>query len=516
MAFKKTIKRYLLFAIIISFIASSCQKENTGKPNIIFIYIDDLGYGDVSCYGAMKVKTPNVDYLAANGLRFTDAHCSAATCTPSRFSLLTGMYAFRNDAAILPGDAPLLIEPASATLPAILQKAGYTTGVVGKWHLGLGKGVIDWNGLISPGPLEVGFNYSFIIPATTDRVPTVYVEDHKVANQDPNDPIEVSYKSKIGNEPTGLSNPELLKMKADTQHSNTIINSIGRIGYMRGGKRARFKDEDIADVLTAKAREFITKNKDKPFFLYFSVPDIHVPRAPHERFIGATTMGKRGDVIAEMDWMTGEISKQIETLGLKNKTLIVFTSDNGPVLGDGYDDKAAQLAAGHQPAGNYRGGKYSALEGGTRVPMIAYWPGKIKPGISDALFSQIDMLASLAALIEVPLPGGAAPDSEDKFSVLSGESKTGRDYMLEEAFTLALRKEHWKYIAPQEKGTPDWLKNKKIETGLMQEPQLYNLTDDPGEQHNLAIKHPELVEQLKSELNRIKNVKGTRPGFLTK
>ena len=501
---------WLLLTQLILIDICSAQQTKIEKPNIIFIYIDDLGYGDVSCYGATRVKTPNVDYLAKNGLKFTDAHCTAATCTPSRYSLLTGAYGFRNNAAVLPGDAPLLIKPGSGTLPSLLQKAGYTTGAVGKWHLGLGAGTIDWNGTISPGPLEVGFNYAFIIPATTDRVPTVFVENHQVVNLDPADPIEVSYKNQIGNDPIGLNHPQLLKMGADSQHSNTIVNGIGRIGYMKGGNKARWKDEDIADVVTARAKDFINNNKDKPFFLYFATPDIHVPRAPHERFVGATAMGKRGDVIAEMDWMTGQITNQLEALGLTKNTLIIFSSDNGPVLDDGYDDKAVQLVGAHLPAGVYRGGKYSAFEGGTRVPMIAWWPGKIKPGVSQTLFSQIDLLASLAALVGMQLPPDAAPDSENRLPVLLGRSGKDRGYMLEEAYTLALRKNNWKYIAPQEKGTPDWLKNKKIESGLLQVPQLYDLANDPGEQHNLAEQHPELVKELAAEINRIKNGNKTR------
>lgn len=500
----ETVATVLLIFTIIASGCSAVEKNKEEKPNIILIYIDDLGYGDVSCYGATRVKTPNVDALAKNGLRFTDAHCTAATCTPSRFSLLTGIYAFRNNAAILPGDAPLLIKPGSATLPALLQKAGYATGVVGKWHLGLGLGVLDWNGSLAPGPPEVGFMYSFIIPATTDRVPTVFVENGKVANLDAGDPIEVSYKSKIGNEPTGLSHPEELKMKADTQHSNTIINGISRIGFMKGGRTARWRDEDMADVLTAKAKAFINGNKDKPFFLYFSVPDIHVPRAPHERFAGATTMGKRGDAIVEMDWMTGEITKQIEALGMTKKTLVIFTSDNGPVLDDGYDDKAEEEARGHRPAGNFRGGKYSAFEGGTRVPTIAFWPGKIKSGVSSALFSQIDFLASLAALVNQPLPPGAASDSKNRLPVLLGQTKNTDDAVLEEAFTLALRRGDWKYIAPQEKSTPAWLRNKKVATGLLQTSQLYNLKDDPQETKNVAAQYPAVVKALEEALNRIK------------
>ena len=496
----------LLFVTLFIFVQINVfsQAGISSKPNIIILYADDLGFGDVSCYGASAVKTPGVDYLAANGLKFTDAHCTAATCTPSRFSLLTGMYAFRNNAAILPGDAPLLIQPGTATLPAMLQQAGYTTAVVGKWHLGLGSGAIDWNGTIGPGPNEIGFNYSFILPATTDRVPTVFVENGKVHNLDVNDPIAVSYTEQIGNEPTGLSHPQLLKQNADTQHSNTITNGISRIGYMTGGKKARWVDEDISLVLNERAKHFIIDNKDKPFFLYYPFPNIHVPRTPNQRFVGATKLGARGDVIAEMDWMTGEILKLLDSLGLSKNTLIIFSSDNGPVLDDGYEDFAETLVGDHKPAGIYRGGKYSAFEAGTRVPAITYWPGIIKPGTSDGLFSQIDFFASFAKLVNQEIPAGAAPDSENMLTALLGESKKSRTYMLEESFTLSLRKANWKYISPQEKQTPDWLKNKKIESGLMQTPQLYNLKNDPGEENNLADQYPEIVMELKRELEKIK------------
>ncbi len=479
--------------------------EPSTQPNIVIIYIDDLGYGDVSCYGAAGVQTPNVDFLANNGLKFTDSHCGASTCTPSRFSLLTGTYAFRNKAAVLPGDAPLLIKPGSLTLPAMLQNAGYTTAVVGKWHLGLGNGRIDWNGTVQPGPNETGFNYSFIIPATTDRVPTVYVENGKVPNLDPSDPIEVSYSHLIGDEPTGLSNPEMLKMKADTQHSNTIVNGISRIGFMKGGKKAVWKDEDIADVLTAKAKIFIKENKERPFFLYFSVPDIHVPRAPNERFVGSTTMGRRGDVITEMDWMTGEITKQLETLGLKNNTLIIFTSDNGPVLDDGYVDEAVEKLGEHDPSAGFRGGKYSAFEAGTRVPTINYWPGKIKPGVSDAIWSQVDMEASLAALTGQQLQKSEAPDSRNVLAAMLGKTKQGTTWLLEESYTLSIRKGQWKFIAPQEEPTPKWLQNKAIETGLNTIDQLYDLQKDPFEKNNIAQQYPALVAELKGELKKIKS-----------
>jgi arylsulfatase A-like enzyme len=480
------------------------QSQHPDKPNIIIIYVDDLGYGDVGCYGARGVKTPNIDYLADNGLRFTDAHATASTCTPSRFSMLTGSYAFRNEAAILPGDAPLLIRPGTSTLPGMLQKAGYTTAVIGKWHLGLGNGTPAWNAELKPGPEEIGFNYSFIVPATLDRVPTVFIEDHKVVNADPRDPIAVNYNSPIGNLPTGLEHPEMLKFKADSQHSGTIVDSISRIGFMTGGKAAWWKDEDIADVLVNKVKSFIAESKTVPFFLYFALTDIHVPRDPNPRFLRKSTMGARGDAIAEMDWSVGEVVKTLDSLGLAGNTMLIFTSDNGPVLDDGYDDKAEELVNDHKPGGPFRGGKYSAFEAGTRMPTITYWPGKIRPGVSDALLSQVDFFASFAALTHQPLKN-EAPDSFNMLDVITGKFRKGRPTMLEESYTFALRSGKWKYIAPQTKPVPSWLKNKRVETGLSYSPQLYNLQIDPAEQNNVASDYPVILKDLINKLDKIKN-----------
>ncbi|HKY53326.1 MAG TPA: sulfatase-like hydrolase/transferase, partial [Anaerolineales bacterium] len=341
------------------------------KPNVILIYTDDLGYGDLSCYGAKQIQTPNIDRLAKEGRLFRNAYATSATCTPSRFSMLTGVYAWRRkDTGIAPGNAQLLIDPNKITLPAIFKKAGYKTSVVGKWHLGLGdKQGPQWNEAIKPGPLELGFDESFIIPATVDRVPCVFVEGHHVVNFDPSDPIEVSYKNKIGNQPTGIENPELLKMKPSHGHDQTIVNGISRIGFMKGGKKALWRDEDIADILTKRALSFIQRNAEESFFLYFSTHDIHVPRVPHERFAGKNSMGPRGDVILQLDWSVGEILKQLDAYKISDKTIIIFTSDNGPVVDDGYNDQAVDRLGSHKPAGHLRGGKYSAFEGGTRVPL---------------------------------------------------------------------------------------------------------------------------------------------------
>jgi arylsulfatase A len=472
-------------------------------PNIVIFYVDDLGYGDVGSYGAIGVETPNIDRLAANGVRFTDAHSSAATCTPSRYSLLTGEHGFRRNAAILRGDAPLLIPTDKPTLPAMLKRAGYTTAVVGKWHLGLGDGDLDWNEAIRPGPLEIGFDYAFLLPATGDRVPTVYVENHQVVNLDSTDPIEVSYKGKVGSRPTGYENPELLRYETDSQHNKTIVNGVSRIGHMAGGESALWVDEEFPDVFSAKAAEFIRANKDRPFFLFHSFHDIHVPRLPNPRFQGKSTMGPRGDAIAQTDWIVGALVDELEELGIAENTLLIFTSDNGPVLNDGYEDQALELVGEHKPAGPLRGSKYSAFEGGTRVPTITYWPGKIKPGNSGALVSQLDIYASIGRLVDEELSDHEAIDSRDQLAVWLGQSEAGRDYLVEESVGgLVLRYGSWKYIPGVEnprRGT----NTKGVEVGFAKVPQLYDLGTDIGEQVNLAAQHPELVSTLQVRFERI-------------
>lgn len=491
---------------MLSMLSCNSSVRNTkaeSKPNIVIIYADDLGYGDIGVNGAKGVKTPNIERLAHNGVNFTDAHCSAATCTPSRFSLLTGCYGFRNNAAVLPGDAPLIIDPAKGTLPSMLKKAGYTTGVVGKWHLGLGSGMVNWNEEIKPGPREIGFDYSFLIPATGDRVPCVFVENQKVVGVDPADPIMVSYGSEIDGYPTGTAHPEMLKVKADLQHSNTIVNGVSRIGYMSGGKNSLWKDENFPFTLTKKASAFIDENKSHPFFLYLAFHDIHVPRRPNEEFTGASTMGARGDAIAQMDWCVGEVVKHLEELGLAKNTLIIFSSDNGPILDDGYDDKAVEMLGDHRPAGPYSGAKYSILEAGTRMPTIVFWPGKVNPGTSSALLTQVDLYASLANLVGQQVVPGDAIDSRNHLDAWLGRSERGREYLLEEAYTLALRKGDWKYIRPQSGGTPDWMKNKHVNSGLSSEIQLFNLKDDVSETNNVAKDHPEIVAELSQKLDSI-------------
>ncbi|MED5277663.1 MAG: sulfatase-like hydrolase/transferase, partial [Verrucomicrobiota bacterium] len=384
-----------LCAILLSVFPALGQAAAAEKPNIIVIMADDLGYGDIGCYGAKpkNLKTPHIDKLAANGLRFTSGYCSASTCTPTRFSFLTGKYAFRqSNTGIAPPNGPAIIQPGIETLPTLMKKAGYATAVIGKWHLGLGgPSGPDWNGELKPGPRDIGFDYCYLLPTTNDRVPQVYVENWRVKNLDPNDPLWVGRKKPSPDHPTGITHRSTLKMDWSHGHNSTIHNGISRIGFYTGGHAARFRDEDLADEWVNQSNKWIESNKDNPFFLFFSSHDLHVPRIPHERFRGTSALSYRGDVIVQLDWCVGELVKTLDRLKLSDNTLIVFCSDNGPVGDDGYKDEALEKMANHSPNGPFSGGKYSVLEGGTRTPFITYWPGKIKPGVSDEIVCTIDM-----------------------------------------------------------------------------------------------------------------------------
>ena len=508
----RILKSIVLLLIVVFFWVSLAQAQPVqSKPNIIIIYADDLGYADVGCYGATQVKTPNIDRLANEGLLFTDGHAPAATCTPSRFAMLTGQYAWRqNGTGIARVDASLIIVRETMTMPDLMKKSGSQTGVVGKWHLGLGpNGGPNWNARIKPGPLEIGFDYAFLIPATGDRVPCVYVENHHVVNLDPKDPIQVNFKKRVGSEPIGKEHPELLKMHPSHGHDRTIINGISRIGYMTGGKTAHWKDEDMADDITSKALKFIDRNAAEPFFLFFSLHDIHVPRVPHPRFVGKTAMGPRGDAIVQTDWCVGEIMEKLDDLNIADSTLILFTSDNGPVIDDGYQDDAVEKLVKHNPAGPLRGGKYSAFEAGTRVPWIMRWPGKIKPGKSSALVSQVDLPSSFAHLANVEVPHDAIPDSFNVMDALLGNSKSGRDHLVEQARTLSLRVGEWKWISPA-KGARI---NKNTNTELGNDPKglLYYLGDDLGEKRELSNAYPEKAQEMERLLSQIKENKRSRP-----
>jgi len=463
-------------------------------PNVLIIYTDDLGYGDLSCYGATAIQTPNIDSLAKDGLRFTDAYAAASTCPPSRFSLLTGSYPWRQQGTgIAKGDANLIINTQRQTLPSMMQKAGYTTGCIGKWHLGLGRAKIDWNSQITPGANEIGLNYSFILPATNDRPPCVFLENGTVANLDPNDPLFVSYRKKVGSDPTVKEFPDRVKMKTrpGDHHNGTIHGGVGRIGTMSGGNAARWDDETMADDLTAKAIQFITRQQkqNRPFFLYFSTVDVHAPRLYHPRFKGKSGLGPRGDMTLQLDDTVGKLLTYLRSAKLMENTLIIFSSDNGPKLEDAYLDGslAAAQKKNFNPAGPLRGTKYTLFEGGTRVPFIVYWKGHIKPGVSHAIFGQVDLLATLAELTGQSITDPTTSDSQNHLSALLGKSKTARETIIcgQHPNQLAIRHSHWKLISGKH-------------------PLLYNLNNDLAEKNNLNKQSPEKIKLLLHKLQKEK------------
>lgn len=479
------------------------------RPNVIFLVADDLGYGDLGCYGAKNVETPNADSVAASGLRFTNCHASAATSTPSRYSILTGQYAWRKPGTeVLPGNAGLIIGPEQYTVARMFQDAGYKTAAIGKWHLGLGSkaGEQDWNGTLDHTPRNIGFDYHYIQAATADRVPCVYIEQDTIANRDPESPIEVSYRQNFPGEPTGRDHRHALKLDWTHGHDQTIVDSISRIGYSRGGGKALWKDENIADSIAEHSRRFIMEHKDEPFFMWLCTNDVHVPRWPHARFRGQSPMGLRGDAISSFDWTVGQVLAALDSAGVRDNTLLIITSDNGPVCDDGYDDKAFELLNGHQPTGGARGDKYSNYEGGTKVPLIVSWPAKVKPDSAavETLVSLIDLFGSTAALTGSTLPEGAAPDSQNMLPQLLGQSRVDRPWVAElgQMWTVSLRTPQWKFIPGGKRNAPllGWPAighdGKVIELGESLEPQLFDIVNDPLEATNLAPRMPEKVAEL--------------------
>jgi arylsulfatase A-like enzyme len=392
------------------------------------------------------------------------------------------------------------------TLPKLFKQAGYHTAVIGKWHLGLGKRGVktDWNGAVAPGPLEVGFDDAFLLPYTNDRVPCVYLKNHHVVNLDPSDPLYIgSYKSvqKSGSTlyPDGRKNPEAMTFYKSTHaHNNSVINGIGRIGYQSGGKSALWDDSTMTQVFVDHVREYIARHRKEPFFLFYTPQNIHVPRVPAPRFRGKTTLGYRGDSMVELDWAVGEVLRAVEENGLTENTLIIFSSDNGPTFNDGYDDGTTVLCSnedvdhGHDASGLWRGGKYQILEGGTRVPFIVSWPNHVKAGQSDALVSQVDLLASFAAMLHISLPKESAGDSRNMLDTFLGQSAQGLPFMIEESRKLALRQGKWKYVQPAHPGWPPH--RPPVERGL------YNLQNDPLETNNLISAYPEKAQAMEAFL----------------
>jgi arylsulfatase A-like enzyme len=496
--------------LLLAGLLSSQVSSAAEKPNIVVIMADDMGYGDLSCYGATRVKTPHIDRLASEGQRFTSGYCSASTCTPTRYSFLTGNYAFRRKGTgIAPPNSPAIIQPGTETIASLLQSVGYRTAVIGKWHLGLGgPDGPNWNGELKPGPREIGFGFNFLLPTTNDRVPQVYVQNHRVLNLDPKDPLWVGRKKPSDDHPTGITHRDTLKMDWSHGHNSTIHNGISRIGFYTGGHAARFRDEDLADEWVNQSNKWIESNKDNPFFLFFSSHDLHVPRIPHERFQGKSPLGYRGDSIVQLDWCVGELMKTLDRLKLAENTLIVFCSDNGPVLDDGYKDGAIVNNKDHRAAGPYSGGKYSVLEGGTRTPFITRWKGRIPAGESDKLVCTIDMAASFASMAGAELKKDACIDSFNVLGALLGEKGAkGRDHLVQQdngrGGNYGLRVGNWKLQRHDSKRA----RNIKVETQLANTKvtryRLFDLANDPGEKKNVVDEYPEVAKRLTAQLDKL-------------
>lgn len=511
---------YYGIGLVIIFFLGSCQSQpNAGEkysksfsgerdsPNVVVINVDDLGYGDVGCYGATKVNTPNIDKLAQEGRRFTDAHAASAVCSPSRYALITGQYPSRIDfwkPVFL--KSPLVIDTAQMTVANVMKEAGYATACIGKWHLGFGtEKPVDWNKELKPGPLELGFDYYFGVPVLNSHPPFVYVENHKVVGLVPEDPMVYGEEAKT--------------REFDEKFD---MDAIG------GGKAAHelYEDRKVGTTLKDRAIEWIKEKKEEPFFLYFATTNIHHPFTPAPQFIGKSEAGPYGDFIHELDWMIGEVLNTLEEEGLADNTLVILTSDNGGMLNRGGQNA---WEAGHRQNANLLGFKFDAWEGGHRVPFIARWPGKIPAGTeSDELLSNVDILATLAALVEQPLKENEGPDSYNMLQAFTGSPpEPVRDHLVispSRKKNLAIRKGKWMYISSQGSGGFPGKEigshllggaaatkltgqvNSDIENGKIKADappaQLYDLEADPTQKRNLYDEYPEIAKELQALLEK--------------
>jgi arylsulfatase A-like enzyme len=507
----------LLTALLLAPLAAlhAADERNT-KPNILVILADDVGYGDLGCCGAVKVKTPHIDRLATDGRRFTDAHSASAVCTPSRYALLTGEYPFRKNLwGPVMNASRLVVDTTRTTVASLLRRQGYATACFGKWHLGFGSAPKpDWNADLKPGPLEVGFDYFFGIPVVSSHPPFVWVENHRVVGLDPRDPLV------YGGTPPTQAFPEKMMRPA-----------------ISGGKAAHalYRDEALGATLVEKATAWIRQQHDKPFFLYFATPHIHHPFTPAPRFKGTSECGRYGDYIHEFDWMVGELLRTLDELKLRDNTLVILTSDNGGMLNQGGQDA---WQAGHRLNGNLLGFKFDSWEGGQRVPFIARWPGKIEAGsTSDQLICHVDLLATVALLTAGKLTAADGPDSFNILPALLGRpDQPIRDHVVlapNKKQNLALREGRWVYIGAQggggftgtkpgdhTLGGPAALKftgekNNDIEDGRIKPDapleQLYDLGSDPSQSHNVVREHPEVAARLKARLRDLQTKPRTAP-----
>jgi len=496
------------------------------KPNIILINADDLGYGDLGCYGATKVKTPNIDKLASEGKIFTDAHSASAVCTPSRYALLTGQYPSRaNKGKGVWGPASLtsklLIEPSQLTIANVLKNKGYSTAVIGKWHLGFGKEKTNWEVPLRPGPQDLGFDYYYGVPLVNSSPPYVYVENDLVVGADPNDPL-VYLGGKSDEEPTPITP---IPHEASQRTPNKFKGAVAA--------HKLYNDYTVGTVLAGKAIDWIidktTKEKRDPFFLYMATTHIHHPFTPGKNFQGKSDADLYGDFIQELDWMVGEVIACLEKQGVSDNTLVIFTSDNGAMLNLGGRNA---VKAGHKINGDLLGFKFGVWEGGHRVPFIAKWPGKIEAGsTSNQLICNVDMLATFMALTGQDI---TALENTDSVNILPALLDNPQEQIRNELLLaprkeghLSLRKGKWMYIPAKGSGGFGGNKphhhawggaagvtfvggvNSDIENGKIKEDapkgQLYNLEEDKYQTTNLYNQYPNIVKEMEIALNSYKS-----------
>ncbi|MEZ5394578.1 MAG: arylsulfatase [Bryobacterales bacterium] len=481
-------------------------------PNIVILFADDVGYGDLGVYGATHVRTPNLDRLASQGRRFTDAHSASAVCTPSRYALITGRYPVRAENLWGPKflKTPLLIDPDRTTLADIAHDAGYATAAIGKWHLGFGSTEpTDWNAPLKPGPLELGFDHYFGVPVVNSHPPFVFVEDHGVVGWDPADPF-------------------VYDQTAETRPFDEKFG-VDQIGGAKAA-HALYDDEKVGETLTAKAVDWIQQKAggDKPFLLYFATTNIHHPFTPAPRFQGTSDAGRYGDFLQELDWIAGEVMQALDEAGVADNTLLIFTSDNGGMLNRGGQDA---WKAGHHQNGELLGFKFDAWEGGHRVPFLARWPGRIPAdSVSKSLISNVDLAGTVAALVGRELRPEECEDSFNLLPALTGPVDVQvRDHLLIAPFHkthLSLRRGDWMYIGAQGHGgfsaknpgdhafggPPAFAftgaVNSDIADGKIKPDappaQLYNLAEDVRERTNVIAEHPDVAEAMRTEMEHIR------------
>jgi len=507
----RSITAYLLLTMAIAIVAATDVNAAAKKPNIIIILADDLGFGDVACYNPQsKVQTPHLDRMASEGMRFTDAHSPASICTPTRLSLLTGRHFFRvkGGGRIFVGvGGPSLIEQGRLTLPQMLKNEGYTTAAVGKWHVGLtffdkqGRAIdketypdmgglervqqIDYTRPIPDGPVNRGFD-CFFGTACCPTTDTLYA--YIVNDRIPNPPTKRKDQSTLPQHFYGLD------CRAGMQADDFDFEEV---------------DMKFLEKSEAFIRAHVAKNPDQPFFLYHAMQAVHLPSFPAKQFQGKTNAGPHGDFIYEVDHIVGALMKTLDEVGVADNTLVIFSSDNGPENPTAWHMRTQY---GHDGAHPWRGLKRDTWEGGHRVPLIAHWPGSIRPGVTTSqTISLVDLMATIGSIVGAELPNDAAEDSYDFKRVLLGDGDGGgepvRAYLMQGPG--AIRHGRWKYVdrpyKVREEGNPQRVNTYDLpDTAPGHKAQLYDLEADPGETTNLYFKQPEMVEKLSAKLHEIR------------